>query len=159
MLRILHFGRFWPDNPGGIERHVDLLLTQLALRGVDCTNLVANEGHERSTVKHQGYTIAKAGSWGVKFRTAMAPDLIRWAVQMHREHPFDAVHAHFPDPLTHLALAVLPANLPKIITWHSDLVPFPALQRFYQPLLNPTLMRADAIVAATPARMPPRPGA
>ena len=29
-MRILHFGRFWSDNPGGIERHVDLLLTELA---------------------------------------------------------------------------------------------------------------------------------
>jgi rhamnosyl/mannosyltransferase len=52
-----------------------------------------------------------------------------------------------------LALALLPAHLPKVITWHSDLVPYPRLQKPYLPLLRRVLRSADALVAATPAHL------
>ncbi len=152
-MRILHFGRFWSDNPGGVERHVDVLLTQLALRGVDCVNLVANDKNQTERIAHHGYRVVKAASYGEKFRTALAPALLLQMRKLLHEQTFDLVHAHFPDPLTHLALALLPRSMPKVLTWHSDLVPYPALQKIYQPLVNRTLRAAQAIVAATPVHL------
>ena len=152
-MRILHFGRFWSDNMGGIEQHVDALLTELARAGLDCVNLVANDRLRTERAAHHGYTVVKAASFGVKLRTALSPALVSQALHLHRQQPFDLVHAHFPDPLTHLALALLPKSLPKVVSWHSDLVPFPALQRLYQPLVNATLRSASAIVGATPAHL------
>jgi len=152
-LRILHFGRFWSDNMGGIERHVEALLGGLAARGLTCVNLVPAEGREAAVLRHHGYDIVCAPSYGVRFRTALSPALVRQARRLHRERPFDVFHAHFPDPLTHLALALLPRGVPRVITWHSDMVPYPALQTLYQPLVNATLVRAAAIVGATPAHL------
>ena len=154
-LRILHFGRFWSDNMGGVERHVDILLTELAKRQVHCVNLVANDAHRGKTehAERNGYAVVKAASFGVKFRTAMSPALIAQMRHLHQEQPFDLVHAHFPDPLTHLALAFLPRHIPRVITWHSDLVPYPALQKLYLPFVHSTLRSASAIVAATPAHL------
>ena len=133
--------------------HVDILLSALSTRGVECVNLVANDRLRTDVAPHHGYTVVKTASFGVKLRTALSPALIAHALRMHGQQPFDLVHAHFPDPLTHLALSLLPKHLPKVISWHSDLVPFSALQRVYQPMVNATLRSASAIVGATPAHL------
>lgn len=150
-LRVLQFGRFWNDEHGGVERHVDLLCRGLAHAGVEVTNLVAAEGRTTTVSETGGYRLVRAGSWGMWWRTAASPALLHWAWKLHRERPFDVFHLHFPDPLTHLASVLLPAGVPRVVTWHSDIVRQQRLLALYRPWLVREVRRARAVVAATPA--------
>jgi glycosyltransferase involved in cell wall biosynthesis len=150
-LRVLQFGRFWNDEHGGIERHVYLLSKGLAARGVDVVNVVASanlQGHDEQTV---GFRLIQAPSFGVAFRTAMSPALIWRALQLHRTKPFDLFHLHLQDPLSHLASLLLPRDIPRIVTWHHDIVRQKRLLKLYLPLLQNEIRRSSALVAATPA--------
>lgn len=153
-MRVLQFGRLW-NHPageiGGVQSHVALLSKGLATRGVDIVNLVAGsrlEGHDFSV---DGYRQVVAPSFGKAFSTAMAPALVTRAIALHREQTFDLFHLHFPDPLTHLASLLLPTQVPRVITWHSDIVSQKKLLWLYRPLLQRTARQAGALVAATQA--------
>jgi rhamnosyl/mannosyltransferase len=73
------------------------------------------------------------------------------ALAMHRKEPFDVMHLHFPNPLAHLASLLLPRSIKRVITWHSDIVRQKRLLALYLPFLKRVTVRADALVAATPA--------
>lgn len=150
-MRILQFGRFWNDQHGGVERHVSLLSRGLAGLGVDVVNLVASTSLQGSDAQVDGYRLVQAPSFGKAFGTAMAPWLVVRALALHQEQPFDIFHLHFPDPLTHLASLLLPGNVPRVITWHSDIVRQKRLLSLYKPFLQKAARNADALVAATQA--------
>lgn len=149
-MRVLHFGRF-AHQLGGVERHAHQLCQQLAAMGVDVTNLVAASDRKNRTFVQGNYTIEEAASFGVAISTAMSPMLVWRAIQLHRAKPFDIFHLHFPDPLTHLASMLLPSNVPRVISWHSDIVKQKKLLKLYQPLLAHEVRRAQALVAGTHA--------
>lgn len=149
--RVLQLGRFWNDAHGGIERHAALLCRGLAERGAEVVNLVAAQGREPDDRAVDGYRLVQAPSYGMFARTAVSPGLVARAMAMHRRRPFDVVHLHFPDPLSHLVSMTLGAGPRRVITWHSDIVRQKRLLRFYGPFLRREVMRADALVAATQA--------
>lgn len=148
-MRVLQFGRYWNENFGGLERHVQLLSKGLAAQGIDVVNLVAASGIDGSDEFLDGYRLVRVPSFGTVFSTAMAPALVLKALTLHREKPFDVIHLHFPDPLSHLAALFLPASIKRVITWHSDIVRQKRLLSLYRPLLQRFTRRADALVAAT----------
>ena len=149
MLRVLHLGKY--DDVGGIERHVRSLLTGLAASGaVEPVNLVSNR--EPVTDRHvkYGYPTVRAACWGSMASLALAPGLPRLALQLHRELHFDIVHLHFPDPLGQLTASLLPGDVRRVVSWHSDIVRQRVAMTMYQPLLSGFLRRTDAVVAASP---------
>lgn len=150
-LRVLQFGRFWNDEHGGVERHVDLLCKSLVERGVEVVNLVASKDLQSHDEMVHGYRIVQAPSFGKAFSTAMSPAMIWRARQLHAEKPFDIFHFHFPDPLTHFVSMFLPRDVPRVITWHSDIVKQKKLLALYKPLLQREVLKADAIIAGTQA--------
>ncbi|MES2972777.1 MAG: glycosyltransferase [Pseudomonadota bacterium] len=150
-MRVLQFGRFWNDQHGGIERHVSLLCRGLAQRGLDVVNLVASQDRTPHDTRLDGYRLVQAPSFGMFARTAMSPALVMKARALHREKPFDVIHLHLPDPLSHFTSLVMPRDPVRVITWHSDIVRQKRLLALYQPFLRREAIRADAIVAATPA--------
>jgi glycosyltransferase involved in cell wall biosynthesis len=149
-MRVLHFGRF-AHQLGGVERHAHQLCQQLAAMGVDVTNLVAASDRKNRTFVQGNYTIEEAASFGVAISTAMAPMLVWRAIQLHRAKPYDIFHLHFPDPLTHLASMLLPSNVPRVITWHSDIVKQRFILKMYRPFQWVETMRAKALIAPTAA--------
>lgn len=151
MMRVLQFGRFWNAQHGGLERHVFLLSQGLAQQGVEVVNLVAAVGRAGMDDIDGKYRLVQAPSFGKLFGTALSPALLRTAMALHREKAFDLFHLHFPDPLSHLGSMMLPAEVPRVITWHSDIVRQKKLLAVYQPFLRRITRQADALVAATPA--------
>jgi rhamnosyl/mannosyltransferase len=155
-LRVLQFGRFNNDEQnGGIERHMQLLCGGLAALDVDVTYLVAADSlrSKESTISTPtgSYRMVEAATFGTYFSTAASPMQILKALAMHRKEPFDVVHLHFPNPLAHLASLLLPRSIKRVITWHSDIVRQKRLLALYLPFLKRVTVRADALVAATPA--------
>ena len=148
-LKVLHLGKF--DDVGGIERHVRSLLRGLVATGeVEPINLVSNDSPRTDRHRDHGYLTVRAGCWGAISSLAISPALPRLALQLHREHRFDLVHLHFPDPLGQFVASLLPGGVRRVISWHSDIVRQRWALALYQPLLSSFVRRADAIVAATP---------
>jgi len=148
-LKVLHLGKF--DDVGGIERHVGSLLRGLAATGeVEPINLVSNDSPRTDRHTEHGYLTVRAGCWGSVASLALSPSLPWLALRLHREHQFDIVHLHFPDPLGHFVASLLPGSVRRVISWHSDIVRQRWALALYQPLLTGFLRRSDAIVGATP---------
>ena len=151
-LRVLHFGRFYNDQFGGLERHVDTLLRGLEPYCVS-DNLVAHDKYAEATVPANGYTVYKTPSLGKLASTALCPTMPLWARRLHRRHDYDLAHLHFPDPMAHLASAFLPRDVKRVITWHSDIVRQKRLLRLYRPFLDRIVNQADAIIVPTPRHL------
>lgn len=148
-MKALHFGRFYDENFGGLERHVALLLKGLS-RSMHVDNLVANERFSSKVVPVEGYRVFKVPSLGLFAGMAVCPTMPWWARKLHRREQYDIAHLHFPDPMSHLAALALPRNIKLVISWHSDIVRQQNLLKLYRPLLDRIIARADAIIAATP---------
>ena len=151
-IRVLQIGRF--NNAaqnGGIERHMQLLCSGLAERGLDVTYLVAGDTLASSDEMLDGYRLVQAATLGTYFSTAASPAQVIKALAMHRKQPFDIVHLHFPNPIAHLISWLLPASVKRVISWHSDIIRQKRLLALYQPFLERVTASADALIAATPA--------
>jgi rhamnosyl/mannosyltransferase len=147
-VRVLHLGKFDGDV-GGIERQLRVLLGGLPDDLVP-VNLVANDSAVTDEHRRYRYRTVRAASYGVVASVALCPSLPRLARRLHRELGFDIVHLHFPDPLGQLAAMSLPRSVKRVISWHSDIVKQRAALALYQPLLDPFVRDADAIIGATP---------
>jgi rhamnosyl/mannosyltransferase len=148
-LRILHLGKF--DAFGGIERHVQGLLRGLAVQNdVEVVNLVANDRASTDEHRRYGYLTVRAAAYGVVASVALSPALMSLTPALHRRHRFDIVHLHFPDPLGQLAASLLPREVARVVSWHSDIIRQRTALAAYQPLMTAFLRRTDAIIGATP---------
>ncbi len=148
--KVLCFGRFFDEKKGGIETHVVSLLENLADK-VDFVNLVPSKNfHGSETMIDYKIPVKITPSWNVDGSLAISPSLIFWAWKLQRQHKFDLIHLHFPDPMSHLASMILPSSIPRIITWHADIIRQQKALKIYKPFLVNILKKASAIIVATP---------
>lgn len=147
-MKVLHLGKF--DTLGGIERHVRALATGQAASGAaQVVNLVSNDGPHTDRHADYGYPTVRAACWGTAMSLALSPTLPWLAHRLHREHRFDLVHLHFPDPLGHLTALTLP-GVKRVISWHSDIIRQQTALKLYGPFMRPFVAGADALIGATP---------
>jgi glycosyltransferase involved in cell wall biosynthesis len=152
MLRVLCFGRFFDDIPGGMQTHVDHLFR--AMKGeVDYVHLVPSRDSQGFEGQLHGFPLIRTPSWNVDGSLALSPKLIAKARALHREKPFDLVHLHFPDPMSHVASWAIPAHVPRVITWHADIIRQKLMLLGYRPFQNAALRNAKGIIAPTPAHI------
>ncbi len=152
MLRVLCFGRFFDEIPGGMQTHVDHLFR--AMKGeVDYVHLVPSRDSLGFEGQLHGFPLIRTPSWNVDGSLALSPALWARARQLHREKPFDLVHLHFPDPMSHIASWAIPANVPRVISWHADIIRQKLMLMAYRPFLRSVLNQARALIVATPAHI------
>lgn len=149
-IRVLCFGRFYDDVPGGMQRHVESLFLSL-LGQVDFVHLVPSRDICGTRFVLHGSPVIRTPSLNVDGSLAISPGLVTQAVRLHSQYDFDLIHLHFPDPMSHLASMFLPASLPRIITWHADIIRQQTLLRLYRPFLRRAVAKAAAIIVPTPA--------
>lgn len=147
-MKVLHLGKFDGDV-GGIERYLRALLGGLPA-DIECINLVANDQAATDRHRNYRYLTVRAASYGVVASVAVCPSMPLLARRLHREHRFDIVHLHFPDPLGQLAAMSLPRTVKRVISWHSDIVKQRTALALYRPLLDAFVRDADAIIGASP---------
>ena len=146
---ILCFGRFYDDIPGGMQRHVENLFVSLADK-VNFVHLVPSRDRTGARFSLQGVPVSRMPSLNLDGSVAFAPGLPFEAGRLHRQYHFDLVHLHFPDPMSHFASMYLPAEIPRIISWHANITRQKKLLMFYRPFLKRAMHKAAAIVVATP---------
>jgi len=152
-MRVLCFGRFCDDIPGGIQTHVLSLLETLR-EEVEFVNLVpSRHGRGRRYTLADGTPVICTPGWNADGSLVLSPGLILEARRAHRAQPFDLVHLHLPDPMSHLASLAVPSSIPRIITWHADITRHRQLLKLYHPWQNRLLKQAGAIIVATSAHL------
>lgn len=149
-MRILQLGRFW-KLIGGVQMHAQALCKTLAVQGVEVVNLVAAPTLKSTDQLVDGYRMVETACLGVYFSTAISPAMVLQARRLHQQKPFDIIHLHFPDPMSHLVSMCMPVSIPRVITWHSDIVKQINLLKLYRPFHRREIMRAQALIAPTAA--------
>lgn len=148
-MRVLLFGRFADENYGGVERHAQCLVRALA-DDVEFVNVAAVRGSSGVSAQWGCRTHA-VRALAVVASTPLCPTMPFVVRRLHREHPFQLVHLHLPDPMSHLAAAFgVPEEVPVVITWHSDIIRQKNLFKLYRPFLRRLVARAAAVIAPTP---------
>ncbi|MDR3351648.1 MAG: glycosyltransferase [Zoogloeaceae bacterium] len=151
-MRVLCFGRFCDHLPGGIQSHVASLLASLA-EDVEFVNLVPSRDGRSARFLLGGVPVIRTAGWNLDGSLSLSPGLVQVAWREHRQKPFDLIHLNFPDPMSHLASLILPASVPRVITWHADIVRRRRLLKLYRPWERRILRQAAAIVTATPEHL------
>ncbi len=147
-VKVLHLGKFDGDV-GGIERYLRALLGGLP-EDIVPVNLVANDVARTDGHRQYRYLTVRAACHGIVASVAVAPSMPLIARRLHREHRFDIVHLHFPDPLGQLTAMALPRSVKRVISWHSDIIKQRTALAVYRPFLDAFVRDADAIIGATP---------
>lgn len=149
MIRVLHVYKcFGPDGFGGIETFIESLVEStkpncrhivLALGAVKSITVTRCKGAVVVLIKPQFSTLSMPVSM------AMIP--VFWFLSRR----VDVVHYHYPFPFQDLLSFFAKSSLPRVVTYHADIV----RQRFtgylYRPLMRLFLNRADVVVATSPA--------
>jgi len=152
-LSILCYGRFFDDTPGGIQTHTLHLLKSLQDE-VDFVHAVTSRDSKGSALRAaKKVPVIRTPSWNIDGSLAVSPALMTQTRRLHGKRRFDLVHLHFPDPMSHLASMMLPSRIPRIISWHADIVRQKTMRLLYAPFLKHAVQRAAAIVVATPSHV------
>ncbi len=147
-MRLLHIYKDYPPVIGGIEHHLRDLAEGLADRGHVVTVLVASQDRQTTIEERPGLTIIRAARTTHAASTPLSLAMLRLARTLPN---IDIVHLQFPYPPADLAAMLVPGHPRLVISYQSDIVRQQTLLRFYQPLLERTLARADRILASSPA--------
>lgn len=130
---------------GGIETHLQTLCSLLRDR-VSLEVIVF--GDDRHTVEEvvDGIHVVRLGK---SLDIAGAP--ISWTLTSRiRAAAADIVHIHLPNPFATIAYLASNHRGRLVVSYHGDIVRQRILSPFYNPVLHATLLRAAAILVATP---------
>lgn len=147
-MKVLHIGKFYPPYFGGIEKvNFDIV------EGVNCNKIkvdVLCSNHERNKnfELDRNYKIFRVNTFKVLASTPISPRLP--FVLKKIQDNYDIIHIHLPNPLANLAVFLTKPKSKIILHWHSDIVKQKFLLKFYAPLQNWLLNRADKIVSTSP---------
>ena len=143
---VVMLNKAYPPWLGGIETHVRDTSEALSARGWKVTALVCHEGLAREQEERNGVTVIRVARWGTLWSQ---PLTLGYSRQLRRLQP-DLVHVHVPFPLGWIAALRLPATIPVICTWHSEIIRQRAALWLLSPLEQGFLRRCARIIATSP---------
>ena len=156
-MEILHLGKYFPPEPGGMEVVVKSFAEATAGE-LDNYCLVASKTGPTRVEKSGGVTVHYLKELGTLLLTPVLPSLPSVLHRLRKERRFHAILLHYPNPLAVAALALSLLVLrkrEKIVVWHhADVLLDERWKRALYALLRPVeeflFRRADAFLAATP---------
>ncbi|MBO9662352.1 glycosyltransferase [Dokdonella sp.] len=157
-MRVLHLGKYYAPERGGIERYTQTLAEWCAAQGDIVAVLVHQRpGRWRGTCEQlNGVEVHRAGCLAAPVYTPLSPAFPFELSRTLREFRPDLLHLHFPNPSCFAALAIPAARrLPWIVHWHADVPPdspdwrLRTFYRAYRPFERAVLRRANAIIATS----------
>jgi rhamnosyl/mannosyltransferase len=148
-MHILSFSKFTFAQHGGIERYAEDLSRGMVGRGHKVT-MLAYDNTNRVPFQVDGITVIPIPYRWCLASQPLSLSAISLSSALAAADRVDVVHAHFPDPLAHLAMTLLPSEIPKVVTWHSDIVRQKWLGRVYQAASIWPLCNLDRVIGASP---------
>ncbi len=156
-MRILHLGKYYPPEPGGMEVVVKSFSEATA---ASLTNycLVATRSGKTRVETSGSTTVHYLRQAGTFLLAPVLPGLPRVLHRLRRTGGFQAILLHYPNPTAILALFLSLLVRPKsekIVVWHHADVLLEerwkrALYALFRPIEEFVFRRTDAFVAATP---------
>lgn len=153
-MRVLHIGKFFPPQPGGIERFVAELAAAQQAQGLTPSVLV----HDPTVdgFRDDPFPLRRVRSYRDVLFVPISPGWPRAFATLCREQRPDLLHVHVPNASAFWLLASPAARrLPWVLHWHAD-VPEDARHRglrlaypAYRLLEHRLLRRAAAIIATS----------
>ena len=147
-MKVLQLGKFYPIK-GGVEKVMFDLMLGLSIEGVECDMLCAAY-HEKGFVREMPNKskLMVMNTLKEVAATMISPQMVTKLRQIAKE--YDIIHVHHPDPMAALALFCSGYKGKVVLHWHSDILKQKSLLKFYLPLQNWLIRRADVIVGTTP---------
>lgn len=142
-MKILQLNKAYPPHIGGVETVVQQIATSIPTDVLCCSDSI----HPQTF--RNGHTVYKASTLLRLFSTPLSFHFIWLLWRLHRR--YDILHVHHPDPMSALALFLVRPQAKIVLHWHSDIVRQKRLLKFYAPLQEWLLRRADRIIATTPS--------
>lgn len=159
-MRVLHLGKYYAPQRGGIERHTQALAEGCARKGDEVAVLV----HQRpgdwryADATIDRVRVLRSGCLGEWVHAPLSPLYPRDLARALAVVSPDLLHLHFPNPSCFFALANPAARrLPWVVHWHADVPPdstdwrLRAAYRAYRPFERAVLARAQTVVATSQA--------
>lgn len=149
-MKVLQLGKFYPIQ-GGVEKVMFDLLDGLSNKGILCDMLCANAdvGEPTRIIRHNKFSeIICTKTQCKKFATMVSLQMITLLRKISSD--YDIIHIHHPDPMAALALFLSGYKGKVVLHWHSDILKQKFLLKFFMPLQNWLIRRADLIVGTTP---------
>jgi rhamnosyl/mannosyltransferase len=145
-MKVLQVNKLYHPHTGGIEKVVQQLAEGLKDQ-LEIEVLVCQQKGKTKVENINGVKVTRAGSLGVLFSVPISFSFIWQLRKLSRE--MDIIHFHMPFPLGDLACLLSGYKGKVVVWWHSDVVRQKTLMKFYRPIMERFLKRADVIVVAT----------
>ena len=144
--RVLHLGKYYPPERGGIETVLEAVCKG-AGPAIEARALVLNTARATVHENVDGVPVTRVGRVAAVGAVSMTPSLPLW---LRRERA-DVVVLHEPNPMALVAYALARPSAPLVVWFHSEVIRARWKYRlFYEPLLDWVLARAARIIVAAP---------
>jgi glycosyltransferase involved in cell wall biosynthesis len=141
---ILQIGKFYPPHPGGIETHLQILVTGLS-RANDVQVIVAGESIHRTVEQRNGATITRLPTFGTFASLPLTPTL-PWHLKKFKPA---LMHVHVPNPGAAFAITMTGYRGPLVVTHHADTLGRKLLRKLADPHVREMMKRADRIIVTS----------
>ena len=159
-MRILHLGKYYAPERGGIESYAQALCEWTAAAGRDVAALVHQRPGVWRTTREtvNGIDVRRVACIAAPVYTPLSPTYPFELSHALADFAPDLLHLHLPNPSCFALLASARARrVPWIVHWHSDIPPdapdwrLRTGYRVYKPFEQALLKRAAAVVATSDA--------
>lgn len=145
-MKIVHLGKYYPPDTGGIESVSASLARGAAAHGHEVD--VVSFGRKSSSVLDAGARVLRHWVATTVASQPLSPGYVIDAIRRGRRA--DVVHVHVPNMLAAWAAMRMGRRPAMVVHWHSDVIDKGLLGRLLGPLEVALLQRADAIICTSP---------
>lgn len=148
MKKIIHFGKYYPPDFGGVESITERLAIRFSSDDETSVNVVCfskNNFLERKT--QNGVQIFRAPTSFVISSQPLGWQYISLCLRLSKN--VNLIHLHAPNILAAITALLVPRNIPLLVHWHSDVVKKGALGYLVRPLEKCLLSRSNLILATS----------
>ncbi|WP_226698673.1 glycosyltransferase [Qipengyuania gaetbuli] len=147
-MKIVHFGKYYPPEYGGIESVTEALAEDHAAKGHNVDVVCFTRG--AACMERKGrLTLRRIRVWAEKVSQPLALSYVQACIRAGQDA--DLVHVHTPNVLAALAVCLLPRHTPAIVHWHADIAGKGIMGRLVRPIERAMLRRASLVVVTTKA--------
>jgi glycosyltransferase involved in cell wall biosynthesis len=147
MLRIVHFGKYYLPETGGIESVTASLARGAAHAGHRVTVVCFRRGSASDDEVIDGVRVVRAPITRLIASQPLGTRYLRLCLREARDA--DVIHLHVPNMLGALCCLMVGRRPRLLVHWHSDVIDKGWLGQAFKPLETALLRRADCIVATS----------